>query len=483
MLSIWILLGTLVADTLALPYSSEITHQARSNLPIPHNRRQIIEGPGGYHFNVLEHLTGIGPYFDAPGVQLNPSPPSQCVVSKATYLVRHSNIYANAFDYKTFLGPFLQKLGNVTDKSIFSKSSNLTFLANYTSPVTNTTEQIEKMTPSGGQAAKAFGGVIRNLYPNLLQPTNNGSFRVWSASASRDMDTTRAFIEGLSNGAQLVEVYEGENDSADSLTPHESCPNFDSSLGSVQSGAWQKKYTAPIIDRFHLDVPGFNFTASDIVAMQELCGYDTVINNHSDFCNLFSPQEWLEFEYANDLMYFYSIGYGNPIAPQLGLPWVRSSLDILESANQISSTFNQSLYISFTHREEPPLILTALGLFNNSGYYPTVDVNTTMPSTEINYSREWKTSQILPFLGHVGIERLDCVNRTSRLQESFVRVLVNSAPIPIPGCQDGPGESCGLAAFGDYIGERIKLYGDFIGACGINGTVANRTDLLSICDA
>ncbi|KAI0718054.1 phosphoglycerate mutase-like protein [Cerioporus squamosus] len=451
---------------------------------IPHHKRQIIEGPGGYQFNVLEHLAGISPYFDSPGVNLDPSPPDGCTVSKATYIVRHSNIYANDFDYETYLQPFLSKLANFTDKSAFTQSPDLAFLANYTSPITNETEQIEKMTPSGGEAAAAFAGVIKQLYPKLINSTDvqAGAFRIWAASASRDVDTANAFIGGLGNNASLVVVNEGEEDSANSLTPHTSCPAFDASMGSVQSGAWVDKYTAPLISRFNQVAPGFNFTDTDIYGMQELCGYDVVIRNRTDFCDVFTAEEWLSFEYANDLMYFYSIGYGNPIAPQLGMPWVRSAFDIL-SAND-TSTFNQSLYISFTHREEPPLIMTALNL-------------STTPH-RINYAREWKTSDILPFLGHVGIERLQCANATidsgsgsnSTMSDdgaedvwdngAFVRVLVNGSPIPISECQDGPGDSCALGSFADYIQQRVAQYGDFIGACGINDTVANRTDLLSI---
>ena len=311
-------------------------------------------------------------------------------------------------------------------------------------------------------------------------------------------------------------------------------------MGTQQSRAWAAKYTAPLIARFNQAIPGFNFTLDDIFGMQELCGYDVVIRNRTDFCNVFTAEAWLSFEYTNDLMYFYSIGYGNPIAPQLGTPWVRSALDIL-SAND-TSIFNQSLYISFTHREEPPLVMTALGLFNNSAYYPGLDVNSTMPTDRINYAREWKTSNILPFLGHVAIERLQCSNAsspssttagsptstvstalpsstaisssivTSSLSSSsfpapttlvnavrahvprqddsgddgvwdngaFIRVLVNGAPIPIPDCQDGPGDSCALGSFADYIQSRVAKYGDFIGACGINDTVTNRTDLISL---
>ncbi|KAH9851950.1 phosphoglycerate mutase-like protein [Lenzites betulinus] len=450
---------------------------------------RVPHRPGGYKFNVLEHLAGIAPYFDSPGVQLDPSPPDGCSVTKATYIVRHSNIYANDFDYETYLSPFLEKLANYTNKPAFKTSPDLAFLASYSSPITNETEQIEKMTPSGGDAAAAFAGVIQSTYPNLLNSTTSqaGAFRVWAASASRDVDTASSFISGLGNNATLVTVNEGENDSADSLTPHTACPAFDASMGSVQSGAWQQTYTAPLIERFNAVAPGFNFTLTDIVGMQQFCGYDTVIRNQSDFCAAFTADEWLSFEYANDLMYFYSIGW-------LGLPWVRSALDIL-SAND-TQTFNQTLYMSFTHREEPPLVLTALGLFNNSAYYPALDVNSTMPTDRINHRRAWRTSEILPFLGHVGIERLQCANATLDDAASagqgaedvdqdgaFVRVLVNGAPIPIPECQDGPGESCALSGFAAYIAQRVAKYGDFIGACGINDTVANRTDLLSIYNA
>ena len=68
---------------------------ADTNLYDFSDKRQIIHGPEGYSFNVLEHLAGISPYFDSPGVHLDPSPPEGCHVSKATYLIRHSNIYAN----------------------------------------------------------------------------------------------------------------------------------------------------------------------------------------------------------------------------------------------------------------------------------------------------------------------------------------------------------------------------------------------------
>ena len=83
-------------------------------------------------------------------------------------------------------------------------------------------------------------------------------------------------------------------------------------MGSVQSGAWTEQYTAPLVERFNSAAPGFNFSLTDVIGMQQLCGYDDVIRNRTDFCDVFTAEEWLDFEYANDLMYFYSIGRVSP---------------------------------------------------------------------------------------------------------------------------------------------------------------------------
>ena len=71
---------------------------------------------------------------------------------------------------------------------------HLAFLANYTSPITNETEQLEKVTPSGKDAAAAFAGVIKQLYPNILNNSvsDANAFRIWAASGERGMYATKA---------------------------------------------------------------------------------------------------------------------------------------------------------------------------------------------------------------------------------------------------------------------------------------------------
>lgn len=65
-----------------------------------------------------------------------------------------------------------------------------------------------------------------------------------------------------------------------------------------------KVYAAAPAARLKANVPSFNFTVDDIIAMQQLCGYETVIRNSSDFCSLdlFTPEEWLGFEYTSEFL-------------------------------------------------------------------------------------------------------------------------------------------------------------------------------------
>jgi acid phosphatase len=236
-----------------------------------------------------------------------------------------------------------------------------------------------------------------------------------------------------------------------------------------------ERYTAPIISRFNSESSEFNFTTKDIFAMQSLCGYETVIRGSSPFCSteLFTPDEWLSYEYAYDIFYHYNTGYGNPTSGAIGFPWLNSSLSLLTA-----DTAEQDLYISFTHRQLPPTVLVAAGLFNNSDFSGTNDPNATMPTTRINYKRAWVSSHIVPFLTNIAIERLNCSTTTGGDESPYYRVLVNASPQTLPGCSDGPYELCPASGLQNYLDEREALFGGFSEKCGVD--YDNSTDTLSI---
>lgn len=436
-----------------------------------------------YTFDPLEHLAGIAPYFEPQDPPRNPSPPQGCNVTQAAYLVRHAAINANDFDYEEYLEPFIQKHQNHSNVN-WVIVPELAFLRDWMPP--QLIEQ-ELVTRTGRLQSAQLGVTISYKYPNLRLPQ-----RVWTSTAERTVKSAEGLIRGLElddNQIDMVQVYEGKQAGANTLTPYSSCPAYSSSAGSKQSSQYQSLYSAPIISRLNALAPGFNFTADDIFAMQELCGYETVIRGSSPFCSLdlFSLDEWLSFEYANDIMYHYNTGYGNPISGVIGFPWLNATLNLLTSTTPANS---QDLYISFTHRELPPTVLVAMGLFNNTQFSPSSDINATMPLDQINYNRAWVSSYVLPFLSNIAIEKMDCSqnyyvksqlanNGSSSATDgsTFYRVLVNDAPQTLLDCHDGPAESCSASGLQSYLAGRAAMFEGFSERCNVS--YSNSTDDVS----
>ncbi|KAL1726395.1 histidine phosphatase superfamily [Schizophyllum commune] len=434
--------------------------------------QNILYSPNSYSFNPLKHLSGIAPYFSAQDPGLTPKPPQGCNVTGAAYLVRHAAIYANDFDYESYIEPFVDKLENTSDVDWTATSGTaapLAFLSNWKSPIED--PDLEQLTKIGVLESMSLGIELARRYPALAPPK-----KVWTSTAERTVLSAKSLISGLdrySNQTELVQVPEGEEEGADSLTPYKACPAYSSSRGSEQSSAFRDQYTKPIVARLKATVPGFNWTSEDVYGMQQLCGYESVIRGESHFCSLdlFTPNEWLAFEYANDLMYFHNIGYGNALSGTLGYPWVNASAQALLTGD--------ALHVSFTHRELPPTVLVALGLFNNTAFSGGDNQNATMPTDAINHRRAWRSSSMLTFLTNIAIEKLSCSSYGFDGSE-FYRVLVNDSPQPLQDCDDGPGESCARDSFESWVTERGQRFGGFSDACGVD--YDNSTNTLTIYD-
>ncbi|KAF9877166.1 histidine acid [Colletotrichum karsti] len=424
-----------------------------------------------YKFNPLEHLGGIAPYFEPLDPLSSPDAPQGCTPERAAYLVRHAAIYANDFDFEEYIEPFLEKLGN---KSIeWSKVPHLSFLADWEAPVSEAETSL--LTRVGRLEATQLGVDLEFRYPNFKLPQ-----RVWTSSAERTYKSAQSLVRGLEtddNTMNVVSIYESKESGADSLTPYKACPAYSSSAGSEQSAQFQKKFATPIMKRFNDLASDFNFTVNDVFGMQQLCGYETVIRGKSPFCDLdlFTPDDWLGWEYTEDIRYHYNSGYGNNVAGYVGMPWLNATAGLLMGQDS-----DEDLYVSFTHRELPPMVIVAMGLFNNSeaGGGSEATINDTMPLDRINYRRAWRSSHVLPFLGNIAIERLNCSGSYGYDDGEYYRVLVNSSPQPLSDCADGPGTSCSRNGFEKYIQDRVERFTGFSEQCGVK--YDNSTDVMSI---
>ena len=112
--------------------------------------------------------------------------------------------------------------------------------------------------------------------------------------------------------------------------------------------------------------------------------------------------------------------------------------------------------------------LAALDIFHDHKYDPD------LPITHLAQDRIWRTSSIMPMGGRITLERMTCSSSTVEEEsqpETFVRINVNDKIVELPHCTSGPGKSCPLDYFLDYVQQRRKVVGDFAEVCGMEGDV------------
>jgi hypothetical protein len=433
-----------------------------------------------YKFDPLLHLPGISPYFDAIGSGLNHRAPDGCEVTAASYLIRHAAIYANDDDYELYIEPFLKKLDSTYSSTLTGKkrkgwSGPLKFFEKWQTPIDDPENQLEKITPQGVKDSKKVAKHLYSRYPDLV-PTAK---RIYADKKSRTQDTAAAFADVFPQDIELVEMRKNRT-SFHSQVPHKSCKAFTKEPGNDEQQEFLAHYAPLVIARLQPYSP-VQLENYDIMGLQQLCGYESAIRGKiSKICNVFTDAEWMAYEYSWDMKYSRMVGHGNPLSPYLGFPWLNTTSELFakfhaprhtESKSDPELTPNpeipdddgQRFFLSFTHREVPPFIATALGLFNSSNAFAEE-----FPTNRINWSRSWRMAELIPFLGHVGIEKLTCRGLTGddEKEEEFVRIIANTAPRPIPNCQGGPGASCAFHDFEDIVKEGMDKYGDFDGICG-----------------
>lgn len=87
------------------------------------------------------------------------------------------------------------------------------------------------------------------------------------------------------------------------------------------------------------------------------------------------------------------------------------------------------------------------------------------PTNAINATRNFRSSRVVTMGARLVTERITCAG------ESFIRFSINEEVVPLPGCQSGPGLTCPIAEFVQYMEARKAEVGDFITTC--NSTSAS----------
>jgi acid phosphatase len=449
-------------------------------------------------FNVLQHLGGNAQWLPGPEVTgISSDVPEGCTVELAAFFSRHGSrvssiaehhlIHANsrqfpdtgAYNGWVDLYERIQAAGSldITDDT-------LSFLPSWKPVLSDPTRQIGQLSPTGIEELTTMGATWRQRYPHLYE--DNTPFTMWSnyyTSGPRVRDSARYFARGFlgPNAAELGTIYAlNASDPAswmNSLGASDLCKAYNDEGGSPYKDVWDSIYLPPIRARLNAEIHGdFNLTDGDVSSLAYLCGFETqIVGSRSPFCDVLTEDEILQYEYAQDLRYWYGTGLGSDIEKYQMLPIVEGLVQrFVDGPNVVyqlpNSTFVPPKVIAnFANDGQINQIVAVLGVFDNE---PQLPANRTLPN------RMFRSSRLTPMRGTVAFERLSCPvapqsscgppsNNTA--SDAYMRIRLNEVVYPVQGCTSGPGSSCPLLEYQSIIKSKVNEVGDFAQICNMTG--------------
>ena len=217
------------------------------------------------------------------------------------------------------------------------------------------------------------------MWSNDYQRTVDSARQVSSWPFCVDADNFRLFASGYigTNASTLGNIYainaSDPSAVADSLATSDSCPTYDDQSGSAQTKVWDSIYLPPIVERLRPFVTGdLDLNTTDLSVFPYLCGFESQITRRqSPFCGVFTPEEILQYEYRQDLRYWYGTGLGAFNNGSVQLPVVQGIVDLLAdgpNATIIEPDGSEGvvgpLAVAFTHDNQINQMLAKLGIFD-----------------------------------------------------------------------------------------------------------------------
>jgi len=255
----------------------------------------------------------------------------------------------------------------------------------------------------------------------------------------------------------IVIIPEGE--AFNNTLSHDTCTNFESTLGTEAQKTWASIFTPGLVKRINKSLIGAHINWEQAIYMMDMCPFETVaspLGTLSAFCRLFSHEDWLNYDYYQTLGKYYGYTNGNLLGAAQGIGFVNeliarmtgnpvndctntnSTLDHSETTFPIGKT---SLYADFSHDNDISGIFAALGLYNT----------TNPPSTKQRQSVQelggYAASWTVPFASRTYFEKMRCEGE----QEEFVRILVNDRVMPLKTCGGDELGRCTLSKFVDSL--------------------------------
>ncbi|KAI0316503.1 phosphoglycerate mutase-like protein [Amylostereum chailletii] len=422
-------------------------------------------------FSVVRNWGSISPYASAPPDSFglphaSPIIPDGCALHQVHIVHRHGARYPSA-DGGPGPEAFAAKVASTAGPggAGFSASGPLQFLNTWTFKL-----GAEILTPVGREELYSLGVNSRVRYGGLLKAFNE--LPVWrTTSEARMVDSALQFAAGFfgvqeyaTSYRQLIEIEETGFNST--LAPFDQCPNANnaaSGLGVVMGLQWAENFTLPAIARLQPFLEGFNLTVLDIIGMQTACAYESVALGYSSFCDLFTEDEWIAYEYFWALGFWYQVGPGAPATAAQGIGYVQEFISRLTQtpittfdtsvnativSNNATFPLSQPIFVDATHDTVISAIVVALNLTTLADSGP-------LPADHIVEDRQWVVNKVVPFAANLVAQVISCpANDTP----THVRWILNDAVVPLTGVQGCPEDKDGLCALETYInGTKARI--------------------------
>lgn len=421
--------------------------------------------------------------------------PENCYVDQAAYVSRHGSRFPDTGAYAGWVD-----MQERFSSGNYTPSGSLSFMKEWQTVLTNVDLQIAMESPTGAKEAQDLGYTLRTRYPQLYNEGDD--FYVWANNYTRVLQTAQMFVQGYlgftsSTYGKVVSVtskgYTGNI--GNSLGPSDQCPNFNDNSGGDYATEWADVYIPPIKERLESLIEGnLTFTDNDISQIPYLCGFESQITGRlSPWCGVFTDDELQQYEYSNDLRYYYGLGPGTDLEQTMMLPYLNALIGLLEQGPGTNGTAQDgdsftlpSLLATFINDGQLVELITASGVF---------DDEPALSGSEMNPDRLFIASHFTTMRGTIAFERLNCIvegnngtnsyvphptTATTRRRRddndgaaapsanaTYVRIRLNDAVYTLPSCKDGPGQSCLLSDYAQYMSDKLAASGDWVSNCNV----------------
>ncbi|KAF8167786.1 histidine phosphatase superfamily [Crassisporium funariophilum] len=411
----------------------------------------------GIPFDILQHVGSLSPWQSVDSFGLPDASaviPKGCSVKQVHLLHRHGARYPTG-DAST--ATFAANIHAAATAGL-TVSGALSFLNTWTYKL-----GAETLTPFGRSQLFDLGVGFRVKYGELLKGFHDlPVFR--TTSEARMLDSALHFAAGFFGVQSYQQDYHqtitiensGQNNT---LAPYSNCANANNavtSFGGVQAIKWATIYLQPALKRLSPLLKGYSLKVPDLIAMQQLCAYETVALGFSEFCGLFTEDEWKSYEYFIDLEFWYGNGPGNPATAAQGIGYVqelvsrltqtritefKSSVNASLVTNPVTFPLDQPIFVDVSHDTVMSTVYVAMNMTSMAANGP-------LPTDHIPKDQTYFVNQIAPFAANLVGQVLSCPSSET---PTHIRWILNDAVVPLTGIKSCKANSDGLCDLPTFI--------------------------------